>query len=42
MIKDKSYAMYPIMWACNLYPVAVGALPTVWGVTYKNFKLLIL
>ena len=42
MIKDRSHTISCVAWACHLYPVAVGALPTVWGVTYRNYKLLLL
>ena len=42
IIKDRSYTMYCIVWACHLYPVAVGALLAAQGVTYKKFRLLIL
>ena len=38
MIKDRSYAMSCIALASHLYPVVVGALPAVWGVTYKKFN----
>ena len=42
MIKDISHTMSCIVWACHLYPVAVGVLPVAWGVTNREFQLLVL
>ena len=41
MIKDRSHATSHAVWACHLYPVAVGMLPTAQGDTYKKFLILL-
>ena len=41
VIKNWSHAMSRGMWACHLYPVAVGPLPAVQWVTNKKFRSLI-
>ena len=40
--QNRSHATSRVEWACHLYLVAVGILPAVQGVIYKNFTSLIL